>query len=148
MEPHYFAFSTEWRDGQRLCRACGNTYDGGGHIESNVLKPYTKYVCSAAQPDTMGHSAVWSGSRTTPELRSEKDAFCVCGAPYVEQDKETWRLSWEMIGPFDSAWHPVEKVASRHETHGQHAGLLELIEQGEQIRNVRLVQLQISEVTQ
>ena len=56
----------------------------------------------------------------------------------VQEDAERWRLSWEMVTPFNDEWRPVEKVDSKHATHQQRDGLLELIEQGEPIRNVRL----------
>lgn len=139
MEPHYFAFSTNWQGGKRVCRDCGRTYDAGKHIESNVLKPYTNYVCPSG--GGYGHSSTWSGARDVPELRSERDKFCLCGLELIEEDKERWLLSWEMIGPFSDDWRPVENMQSKHAALLQKAGLEELIARGEPIRNVRLMQM-------
>ena len=139
---HHFAFSTNWRDGKRLCGDCGQKYDDGDHIEVRVLDPFTRYICPVGNGQ-MNHSSTWSGAQDCPELRSPRDKFCVCGAEFVKEDEETWRLSWEM--DTGGGWHPVSKVASRHETHTQRDGLTALIAQGEPIRNVSLVLL--TEVT-
>lgn len=139
MSSHYFVFSRNWRGSERLCGECSDTYDGGEHIEITTLKPYTKYVC----PDDTGelsHSSQWTGAYH-PANRSLRDHLCVCGAEFVEEDTETWQLSWEAKSTPDSPWHPVSAVRSRHAAEVQHRGLLELIERGEAIRNVRLVRL-------
>ena len=135
---HYFAFSRNWLDGKRLCGECSRTYDGGDHIEVTVLKPYTSYVCPTG--GGLGHSGRWTGAYR-PELRSLRDKFCMCGAELVEEDAEKWLLSWEMQTPFHDEWRPVTKVDSKHATHSQRDGLLDLIDQGEPIRNVSLTRV-------
>lgn len=142
-DPHYFKFSTNWiatADGQkRLCGDCGDPYGIGDHIEVTVLKPYTKYVCPTDDGE-QGHSSRWTGAYS-PELRRPDDKLCVCGAEFVEEDTETWQLSWEMKRGPDDPWHPVSAIRSRHQAEKQRRGLLELIERGEAIRNVELVKL-------
>lgn len=136
--PHHFKFSRDWLDGKRLCGDCRLPYDEGSHIEITVLKPYTSYVCPTG--GGLGHSSRWTGTYR-PEGRSLQDKFCSCGVELIEEDTERWRLSWEMVGPYDETWRPIEKVASRHAAHQQRDGLLQLIDQGEPIRNVRLEQV-------
>ena len=136
--PHYFEFSSDFRSGKRICGSCARNYDDGEHIEVTVLKPYTSYVCPTG--GGLGHSGHWTGAYR-PELRSLRDKFCICGAAYVEEDREQWSLSWEMIGPFDDGWRPVSKTDSKHATHQQRDGLLDLIDQGEPIRNVVLTRV-------
>lgn len=136
---HYFEFSRVFVDGRRLCGACRRNYDDGDHIEVAVLKPYTSYVCPEGAGQ-LGHSGRWTGAYI-PELRSLRDKFCICGAELVEEDSEQWLLSWEMRTPFNDDWRPVTKVDSRHATHSQRTGLLELVDQGEPIRNVTLTRV-------
>lgn len=136
MSAHYFTFSRDFQDGRRLCGECRLNYDDGDHIEVTVLKPYTSYVCPSG--GGYGHSSTWTGAYR-PEGRSLRDKFCACSAEYVEEDTERWRLSWEMVGPHGDDWRPIEKVDSKHATHLQRDGLLELIGRGEPIRNVALV---------
>lgn len=139
---HYFAFSRVWRDGKRLCGECHLTYDEGAHTEITVLKAYTKYVCPGASDPTggRGHSSTWTGAYI-PELRRLDDDKCSCGATFVEEDDEQWRLAFEIQTPVHPEWHPVTVVRSKHAALQQQAGLLELIDQGEPIRNVVLEQV-------
>lgn len=139
MSAHYFTFSRDFVDGRRLCGDCRLNYDAGEHIEITVLEPYTSYVCPENRGQ-LGHSGRWTGAYL-PELRRLSDGQCICGATLVKEDQETWRLSWEMQHPPGTPWHTVSKVQSRHGAETQRAGLLELIEQGEPIRNVQLTQL-------
>ena len=134
-EQHYFKFSTNWRDGTRLCGECALTYDEGDHIEINHLKPGTSYVC----PDAggLGHKSIYTGAYRL-ELRSLTDHICICGRELVEEDRETWRLTFEAQTPLDPEWHTVSHVQSKHAAHMQREGLLALIAQGEPIRNVEL----------
>lgn len=136
MREHYFAFSTNWSGTDRLCGDCGLTYDDGAHIEITTLKPYTKYVCPSG--GGYGHSSVYTGSYD-PVGRRLTDHICLCGREFVEEDKETWRLSWEM--DTGEGWRHVEHIQSRHASEQQKAGLEELIAKGEPIRNVKLVEL-------
>jgi hypothetical protein len=139
MEKHYFKFSTNWSNGKRLCGTCEKTYHEGNHILIETLKPYTSYVCPKSSQER-GHSSVWTGaSHEHPELRTPTEHLCQCGTEYVEEDKETWELSYEL----GSDWHPVSVVRSKWATHAQRDGLLELIQAGEPIRNVTLVQLEV-----
>lgn len=135
---HYFEFSRDFVNGKRLCGACRQNYDDGDHIEVTVLKPYTSYACPSG--GGLGHSGHWTGAYR-PELRSLRDKFCICGLALVEEDSEQWVLSWEMQTPFADDWRPVTKVDSKHATHSQRDGLLELIDQGEPIRNVSLTRV-------
>ena len=138
-ERHHFAFSTRF-DGndRRRCGSCSLTYDDGEHIEITILKPYTSYVCPTG--GGLGHSSVWTGAYR-PEGRSLRDGHCSCGAEYVEEDRELWQLSFEIQRPGDNHWTPVSTTKSKHAAQLQRAGLLELIGQGEPIRNVELVKL-------
>lgn len=140
-EPHHFAFSTRFDgNGRRRCGECHQPYDDGEHIEITILKPYTSYVCPKGGAG-LGHSSVWTGAYH-PELRSLRDGRCFCGAEYVEEDRELWQLSFEIQRPDAGGhWTPVTTTKSRHAAQQQHAGLLELIDQGEPIRNVELVKL-------
>lgn len=143
---HYFEFSRDFIEGRRLCGACRRNYDDGNHIEVTVLKPYTSYVCPVGS-GSLGHSGMWTGAYR-PEGRRLRDKFCICGAEFVEEDKEQWLLSWEMKGPYSDDWRPVTKVDSKHATHSQRDGLLDLIDQGEPIRNVSLTRVISPEVGQ
>lgn len=136
---HYFMFSTNWRGGKRLCGQCGEKYEDGQHIEVNVLKPFTSYVCPTG--GGYGHSSTWSGSQDVPELRTPRDIFCACGLEFVEEDAERWELTWEMRTPGAESWRPVSVVRSKHAVEQQRDGLLALIEQGEPIRSVSLERL-------
>ena len=138
---HYFVFSAEWLDGQRLCGECRQTDVGGDHPDPWVdlgIRERTNYVCPA--DSGLGHSSTYTGSPPL-SLRSSRDAFCSCGERYVEEDSETWQLTFETCTPLDPDWHTVTVVRSRHAAEQQRDGLLELIEQGEPIRNVQLVEL-------
>lgn len=136
---HYFQFSRDFEGGRRLCADCRLSYDAGDHIEITTLKPYTHYVCPAG--GGLGHSSIWTGAYYA-EFRTLRDHLCICGAELVAEDDERWQISWEMQSPFSGGdWVPQHVVRSRHAAHEQHAGLLQLIEQGEPIRNVRLVQV-------
>lgn len=141
-EPHAFVFSTNWRGQKRLCRACNRTYDDGSHIEVRALKPYTHYVCPVASPGELGHSSCYSGSQDVPELRSERDKFCYCGAEFIERDNERWLLEWEMRDPATLRWRNVEVIESRYEADQQEAGLNALAASGEPIRNIRRSRLE------
>jgi len=137
---HYFAFSTNWSGRDRLCRDCNLSFHAGDHILIEKLKPYTSYVCPEGQGQR-GHRSVWTGaSRERPELRRPDEHLCICGTEFVEEDHETWQLTYE-LGP---DWHLVTVVRSKHASHAQRDGLLALVEQGEPIRNVELVQLEVS----
>lgn len=133
---HYFKFSTNWQDGKRLCGECSNKYLDGEHIEVNLLKPYTSYVCPDAGDGRDVHSSVWSGAQDVPELRTPTGDKCSCGQTLIEEDSEKWTVSWEMLQ--GDSWRPVSATRSKHAATQQHRGLLALIEQGEAIRNVRL----------
>lgn len=131
---HYFKFSRDFDGIHRLCGECRRTYDDGDHIEITKLKPYTHYVCPSG--GGYGHSSIWTGAYL-PSLRTTHDHLCACGAEFVKEDIERWVLSWEMQTD-DRGWRPVSVTRSRHAAHEQRDGLLELIEQGEQIRNIQL----------
>ena len=139
-EPHHFAFSTKFDgNGRRRCGECYQPYDDGDHIEITKLKPYTSYVCPNG--GGLGHSSTYTGAYR-PELRSLRDGYCTCGAEFVEEDDEQWQLTFEAQTPMSGGeWVPVQTVKSRHAAQQQHVGLLQLIEQGEPIRNVQLVEL-------
>lgn len=140
MTAHHFAFSTNWRDGERLCRDCRYTYADGDHIEINTLQPRTHYVCPTG--GGMGHSSIYTGdSHLHPELRTPTEHLCMCGAEFVIEDTETWRLSWEMQEPPGTPWHKVAVIQSRHATELQRQGLLALAMEGELIRSVEITQL-------
>lgn len=137
MSAHDFQFSRDFVDGRRLCGECRLNYDEGDHNLIEVLKPYTNYVCPESSGGMLGHSAHWTGAYL-PELRSRRDDKCICGAALVEEDSERWQLSWEMVSPFTGEWESVTNVQSKHAAFSQQAGLLELIDRGEPIRNVQL----------
>ena len=141
-EPHYFVFSRDFDGQDRICGDCRSTYDRGDHILIDKLKPYTKYVCpeSSGRTGGLGHSGTWTGAYT-PVQRTLRDHLCICGLELVEEDNEQWRLTWEMVTPPSDDWHPVTVVRSKHTALSQQAGLLELIDQGEPIRNVVLEQV-------
>lgn len=135
MAEHYFVIvGNNFRGGVRMCGECDRGYDDGDHIEITDLKPYTSYVCPSG--GGLGHSSRWTGAyhKDGRQLRLK---FCICGAELVAEDAETWRLSWEM-GTDYGEWRPVAREGSKHSTHLQHGGLLDLIAQGEPIRNVKL----------
>jgi hypothetical protein len=138
-EAHYFAFRPHMGSSPRPCGGCGLPYGEGNHIEITNLKPYTRYVCPK-DGDGQGHKGVWTGAHI-PELRRIDEHLCTCGAEMVEEDTERWEISFELLTSDGQHWRPVSAVRSRHAAAQQHQGLLTLIEQGEQIRNVRLVQL-------
>lgn len=138
-EHHFVIVGNNFRDGVRMCGRCDRGYDDGNHIEITDLKPYTSYVCPVAN-GALGHSSRWTGAYR-PDGRQVRDKFCICGELLVEEDNEVWRLSWEMVTSPSDDWHPVSKVASRHASHAQRDGLLQLIAQGEPIRNVTLEQV-------
>lgn len=134
MLAHIFKFSRNWRDGKRLCGECHQTYDAGDHEHIAALKPYTSYVCPN-DGDGGPHSSVWSGAQNVPELRGPNDAYCrCCGAQYVEEDREVWRLSWEYVSPWTGDWTPCERLGTNHSTEQQCAGLLSM---PDEIRNVQ-----------
>lgn len=137
-DPHYFVFSRDFSGGQRLCGECRQNYDAGEHIEIATLKPYTNYVCPTG--GGLGHSGIYTGA-LLPSNRTLRQHLCTCGAEYVEEDKETWQLSWEMQEPPDSPWRTVTATRTRHAAEQQRDGLLALADQGERIRNVQMVQL-------
>lgn len=133
---HYFKFSTNWTaNGERRCGDCDQTYEAGQHIEITTLKPFTNYVCPAG--GGYGHSGTYTGA-LIPSLRTLHQHLCICGAEFVEEDTESWTLTWEMKDPWSAEWRNVSKTQSKHAAHAQRAGLLELIERGEAIRNVEL----------
>lgn len=136
ISPHYFKFSTNWTaNGERRCGDCDQPYEVGQHIEITTLNPFTNYVCPDNQG--MGHSGAYTGAHR-PELRTLTEHLCMCGKALVEEDHERWTLSWEMRNPDSGEWHAVAKQQSKHAAHAQRDGLLELIERGEDIRNVEL----------
>lgn len=143
MSAHYFAFSRDFDGPDRICGECRSTYDQGDHILIDRLKPYTNYVCPSG--GGYGHSGIYTGAYR-PVGRTLRDHVCICGAEFVEEDKETWRLTWEMRTPFEPEWHTQSVVRSKHGAHEQRDGLLQLIEQGEPIRHVRLVRVAEVEV--
>lgn len=139
-EPHYFAFSRHFDGNDRLCADCHQAYAAGPHrAVENLLRPRTHFVCPSGEVD--GHSGVYTGA-LHPELRRPGDDHCICGRQYVEEDNETWRLTFETQTPLDPEWHTVSVVRSRHAAQAQRDGLLSLIEQGEPIRNVELYEVQ------
>jgi hypothetical protein len=139
-DEHYFEFQSKFDPSthKRLCARCQHTYDNGSHIEITTLKPYTNYVCPTG--GGYGHSGIYTGALPL-ELRNLRQHLCICGAEFVEEDLEKWKLSWEMSSDFGRSWHPVSVVRSRHAASEQHRGLLELVAEGEAIRNVELVAL-------
>lgn len=143
-EQHDFVFTRDWVDGRRLCGECRLNYDQGSHTLIEVLKPYTRYVCpqSSGRTGVLGHSSRWTGAYL-PEMRRRTDGTCTCGATFVEEDKELWRLTFEAITPLDPDWHQVTVIRSKHAALQQQAGLLELIDAGEPIRNVTLQQVSV-----
>ena len=134
-EAHYFEFSRDFAGGKRVCGTCRRNYDDGNHIEITVLKPYTSYVCPSG--GGLGHSSIYTGPHR-PELRRVTDDTCICGKKFVEEDTEKWRLTWEMQWPGADHWTRVTVTKSKHAAQSQHEGLLELIANGEPIRNVTL----------
>jgi len=136
IESHVFTFSRNWVDGKRLCGSCHLTYDEGEHVHVAILEPYTNYVCPSG--GGLGHRSVWSGSQSTPELRSLTDDKCVCGATLVKEDTELWLLSWDMRDPYTGKWRPMKRMGTRYSTHGQREGLLTM---PDDIANVRLVKV-------
>ena len=132
---HYFKFSSNWRGSNRLCGECALTYDAGAHIEIDRLKPYASYVCPSG--GDLGHSSVWTGAYL-PENRTTRDHICSCGQEFVEEDRESWLLTFEIQTSGSEKWSPVSVVRSKHAAQQQRDGLLGLIEQGEPIRNVEL----------
>lgn len=138
-DAHYFTGTfPHVGPGERLCKVCGQSYDDGEHIEITTLKPYTSYVCPTG--GGRGHSSIWTGA-LLHSLRTLTQHLCVCGRELVEEDKETWRLTWEMQEPAGTPWRMVTAIRTKHQAIQQREGLVQLIEQGEQIRNVSLVQL-------
>ena len=133
---HYFKFSINWRAGKRLCGECGMTYSAGSHILIDKLKPYTSYVCPSG--GGTGHSSRYTGAYDMGELRSPTDHVCICGLDLVEEDNESWLLSYETRPATGQKWQPVSITRSKHAAHQQLEGLLALIDQGEQIRSVSL----------
>jgi hypothetical protein len=137
---HYFAFSSTFRNGERVCRECDRSYARGDHLVVDRLKPRTKYVCPSG--GGLGHSGMYTGALDAhPELRRPDEHLCICGEEFVEEDTETWQLTFEMRTPLDPEWHTVKVVRSRHASEQQRLGLIALAEQGEPIRNVNLVRL-------
>lgn len=139
-DQHDFVFSRDFVDGRRICGQCRLNFDQGNHNLIEVLKPYTRYVCPESSGGMLGHSGIWTGAYQ-PEGRRRSDNKCACGATLVEEDTEQWRLSWEKVSPFTGEWRPVTNVQSKHAALSQQAGLLDLIDQGEPIRNVVLEQV-------
>jgi hypothetical protein len=135
---HYFKFSRDFDGPDRICGECQLTYDRGEHVLIDRLKPYTNYVCPTG--GGLGHSGISTGAYR-PVNRALSDHRCVCGVEFVEEDKETWRLSWEMQTPLSPDWTRQSVVRSKHAAQQQHAGLIDLRNQGEPIRNVTLVQV-------
>lgn len=134
-EAHYFKFSTNWSSGQRLCGDCNLSYDAGQHIEITTLKPFTNYVCPTG--GGYGHSSTYTGA-LIPSLRTLHQHLCICGNEFVVEDNESWTLTWEMKDPWSDEWRTVSNTQSKHAAHAQRDGLLELIERGEDVRNVVL----------
>jgi len=133
MAAHVFKYSRDFQGGKRICGECRRTYDQGEHQHVAVLKPYTSYICPN---DTgLGHSAVWSGAQNVPELRTPTDDRCICGAQFVEEDREVWRLSWEYVSPWTGDWTPTQRDGSKHSTRQQRDGLRTM---PAEVRNVRL----------
>lgn len=137
-DAHYFVFSREFVDGHRICGGCGSNYDDGNHLLIDKLKPRTSYVCPTG--GGYGHSSISTGAYA-PVQRTLRDHLCSCGAEFVEEDNEVWRISFETQTPLDPEWHPVTRLDSKHAVHQQGDGLLELIDQGEPIRNVVIEQV-------
>lgn len=133
---HYFEFSRDFVDGERICGSCRLSYATGEHIEITTLKPFTNYICPSG--GGTGHSSIYTGAHR-PELRNLREHICACGRELVEEDHEKWMLQFEVER--DGVWAPVEVVQSRHATEQQYAGLMDLIEEGEPIRNVKRTQL-------
>lgn len=136
MTAHVYAFSRDWRAGKRLCGECHLTYDEGEHLHVAVLKPFTSYVCPNGSG--RGHSSMWSGAQNVPELRRPNDDRCVCGAQFVEEDAEVWRISFEVLSPYSGDWAPVERLGTKRSTHEQRDGLLTM---PDEVRNVQLARV-------
>lgn len=139
MSAHYFVFSRDFANGKRLCGECRRNYDDGDHIEITTLKPYTSYVCPSG--GFHGHGSIWTGA-LIPSNRTLTQHLCLCGLEYVEEDTETWQLTWEMQNPPGSDWRPRRVIRTRHAAAQQQEGLVELARQGEPIRNIELVRLE------
>lgn len=137
---HHFTFSPRFDPDTltRICGTCDHTWNNGDHIEIDILKPYTTYICSA-DDGRLGHQTRYTGA-WHHENRTLRDGTCICGAPMVERDNEKWLLTFEHSNPAGH-WSSVEKIASRHETHHQRTGLEQLAANGEAIRNITLTQL-------
>lgn len=142
MSAHYFVFSRDFNGPDRICAECCQTYDVGDHLLIDTLKPRTHYVCpeSSDRTGAHGHSSIYTGAYR-PVMRTLRDHLCTCGRELVEEDTEQWRLTFEAQTPLDPEWHKVTVVQSRHAALEQQAGLLQLIDQGEPIRNVALEQV-------
>lgn len=103
------------------------------------LKPRTRYHCPVGVAgDGHGHSSLYTGDYSSPR---DGDGVCICGAQMVETIAEGLHvLTWEMVGPYDDDWHPAHKEHRvAHEAQQQAIGLKALADQGEQVRNIRLV---------
>lgn len=138
-EAHYFdGRHPHLGPGERRCKVCRLSYDDGDHIEITTLKPYTSYVCPTG--GGTGHSGIWTGA-LLHSLRTLTQHLCVCGEAFVEEDKETWRLTWEMQDSAGTPWRTVTAIRTKHQAISQREGLTQLIAQGEPIRNVSLEQL-------
>jgi len=101
------------------------------------LKPRTRYHCPVSVAgDGYGHSSLYTGDYSSPG-----NGVCICGAQMVETTEEGLHvLTWEMISPGDIDWRAVRREHRvAHEAQKQAFGLQALIDQGEQIRNIRLV---------
>lgn len=130
-----------WAPSPKLARAVARFPSPEAHAEQHArLKPGTHYVCPTG--GGYGHSSVYTGAHN-PVFTRPGDHRCMCGEEFVEEDRETWRLTFESPDPWSGDWHPVTVTRSRHAAHEQHRGLLELQEQG-QVRNVQLVQVRVT----
>lgn len=109
------------------------------------LKAYTSYRCPIGG-ESYGHSSFYTGAYKAG-VRRESDGICSCGEPMVEvvKDGHTYRVEWEMIGPYDPAWRPSSRESEdRASIEAQYANLKEWEESGkEPVRSVRMLRSEL-----
>lgn len=116
-----------------------------------VFEDCTNYECR--NPDC----GKWSRYTGVHDYHStgkpREPAVCpLCKVPAYKVDPdsgERWRLTWEMVGPFDLDWHEqTAEHTSEKRAQDQFDGLHELMAAGELIRNVRMERAEIVWVPQ
>jgi len=103
------------------------------------LKKRTKYRCPNGIG--LGHGSKWTGDLGNGQRPT--DHLCPCGAAYVEvvEDGFTYRVQWEMIGPYEFEYHERHRdTTDRAEAIDQWRTLRQWEETGvEPVRNARLL---------